>query len=390
MPRREVALFPFAAADLMRRHLAFRRPEELGALFGREPPRHLYYSTAYYAAPDAPTMNAKEWLGADLIFDLDADHLRGGEALAYPAQLERVKERFRTLLDDFLFGDFGLDPADALLVFSGNRGYHAHIRSESVLSLTSAERRELVEYILGIGADPTSALVRERSAGAEAIVLAGESPAPGRSRAPRSLARPFVHLAPLDAPGWQGRTSRAVLRLLERWEQAGVDAAAAEMRAAGVDAASAPPLARQLLSKHRPQAIREHRSLEVFPRAVSEQLLDVVLRIAAVEVQGETDAPVTTDIHRLIRWPGSLHGGSGLRVLPLTRDELDGFEPLRQAVPPTKGSARVRVELTETLRLPFGEGTLEGAAGERLELEGPAATFLVLRGEARLAPAPSA
>jgi DNA primase small subunit len=382
-----VALFPFAASDLMRRHLAFRRPEELAALFAREAPRHLYYSTAYYASPDAPTMNAKEWLGADLVFDLDADHLRGVEGLDYPAQLEQVRRRFGTLLDDFLFGDFGLDPADALLVFSGNRGYHAHIRSEAVLSLTSAERRELVEYILGIGADPASALLRERPSAAEAIVVDGEGGG-GRRRAPRPPGRAFVHLAPLDAPGWQGRTSRAVLKLLERWEEAGVEAAAAEMRAAGLDGPSAAKLARQLLAKHRPQAIREQRSLEVFPRAVSEQLLEVVLRIASVEVQGETDAPVTTDIHRLIRWPGSLHGGSGLRVLPISRDRLDRFDPLREAVPPADGAREAEVELTASVRYPFGEGRIEGTAGERLRLAAPAATFLLLRGEARLA-APS-
>ncbi|CVK33100.1 DNA primase small subunit domain-containing protein [Methanoculleus bourgensis] len=29
------------------------------------------------------------------------------------------------------------------------------------------------------------------------------------------------------------------------------------------------------------------------------------------------DEPVTTDIKRLIRAPGSLHGGSGMRVVPL-------------------------------------------------------------------------
>ncbi|HEV2449919.1 MAG TPA: hypothetical protein VGU43_05900, partial [Thermoplasmata archaeon] len=224
--------------------------------------------------------------------------------------------------------------------------------------------------------------------GAEAIVVHGESPGSGRSRAPRSLARPFVHLAPLDAPGWQGLTSRALLKLLDRWEEGGVDVAVAEIKATGVDQTLAASLAHQLLAKGRPHMIRQGRSLDVFPRAVSEELIKSVMKLASVEVQGETDAPVTTDIHRLIRWPGSLHGGSGLRVLPISRDELDRFEPLREAVPESNGSARVRVELTETVRLPVGEGTLAGSAGERLDLEAPAATFLMLRGEARLAPAP--
>jgi len=45
-----------------------------------------------------------------------------------------------------------------------------------------------------------------------------------------------------------------------------------------------------------------------------------------------TDEPVTADIRRLIRMPTSLHGGSGMRVVPLTLSEFTTFEPLRDAV----------------------------------------------------------
>ena len=48
--------------------------------------------------------------------------------------------------------------------------------------------------------------------------------------------------------------------------------------------------------------------------------------------KGETDEPVTADTKRLIRLPGSLHGKSGLKVVTLTRSQLDSFDPLRDAV----------------------------------------------------------
>ncbi len=64
-------------------------------------------------------MAGKEWLGADLIFDLDADHLRGAETLGYAEQLVRVKGRLIDLVDDFLLHDFGISPGDMSLVFSG-------------------------------------------------------------------------------------------------------------------------------------------------------------------------------------------------------------------------------------------------------------------------------
>jgi DNA primase small subunit len=384
---REVAMFPFARADLMRRHLAFEAESELRRYLTAETPRHLYYSTAYYLHPEASSMNAKEWVGADLVFDLDADHLRSAESLTYPAQLELVRTRFRSLLDDFLFGDFGLDPQDATLVFSGNRGYHVHVRTEAVRSLTSAERRELVEYVLGIGVEPQAALAEQERPRGELVVEVGGGPS-GPRRTSRAPKRPFAHLAPADAPGWRGRTSRAVLQLLDRWEQEGATAAASEMARAGVEPARAARLAKELLRKGRPELIRANRSLEVFPGATSEELLEVVLRLAAIEVQGETDAPVTTDIHRLIRWPGSLHGGSGLRVLEITREQLDRFDPLRDAAVPPRTQELVSVELASPVELPFGDGELSGKAGERLELSRPAAAFLLLRGEATWPGAP--
>ena len=47
------------------------------------------------------------------------------------------------------------------------------------------------------------------------------------------------------------------------------------------------------------------------------------------------DEPVTTDINRLIRLPGSLHGGSGLAVRRIDRDAVESFDPLVDAVPET-------------------------------------------------------
>jgi DNA primase small subunit len=47
---------------------------------------------------------------------------------------------------------------------------------------------------------------------------------------------------------------------------------------------------------------------------------------------GETDEPVTCDVKRLIRLPGSLHGKTGLKVEKINLDGLKEFDPLRDAV----------------------------------------------------------
>jgi DNA primase small subunit len=60
-------------------------------------------------------------------------------------------------------------------------------------------------------------------------------------------------------------------------------------------------------------------------------------------MKGETDEPVTSDIKRLIRLPSSLHGKTGFEVVPLERDELESFDPFRDAVPKAFGKEEIRI-----------------------------------------------
>lgn len=59
----------------MVRHRGFKQGEELQAFLCELIPSDVYYSSSYYADPSANEMNAKKWLGADLVFDIDADHI---------------------------------------------------------------------------------------------------------------------------------------------------------------------------------------------------------------------------------------------------------------------------------------------------------------------------
>ena len=387
--RREFAAFPFTAETMMRRHATLRTPQEFRAFLTREAPRHVYYSSAYYRHPAETSMAAKEWLGADLIFDLDSDHLRGAEALDYAGQLRLVKTRLTELVDDFLFGDFGIDPRSTDFVFSGGRGYHVHVHDARFLSLTSPERRELVDYILGTGFDPMRA-VEERREDVRSGRSSGEleeggatSPA-GRHEVPRLRA-----LAPPDAPGWRGRTTRALLAVLARWEQSGSDAAAEEMIGYGIPRAKARHWAKVLVENGGAARIRSSLTLDVFRHPLPPEVLEAVVGRAKIEVQGETDAPVTTDIHRLIRLPNSLHGGTGLRVVPLDRDAITGFDPFSDALLPAEEDGTTPITFREEVRYPFPPSGVSGSPGTTDELPTPLALFLVLRGEAELRLSPA-
>ena len=387
LARREFAAFPFTSETLMRRHATLPTPSEFREYLRRQAPRHVYYSSAYYRYPDAPNMAAKEWLGADLIFDLDSDHLRGAESLDYAGQLALVKTRLVDLVDDFLFRDFGVDPASTEFVFSGGRGYHVHVRDERFLAMTSPERRELVDYVLGTGIDPLQSVDERRPdvRGGRTMDVSDEEGA----ASPRGRAGPRArYLAAPDAPGWRGRTSRALLRVLERWEQVGAEGAVAEMEAYGLSSTRARRLAKLLIKDGGAAKIRSTLSLDVFPGTLPPEFLEAIVPQAAVEVQGETDAPVTTDIHRLIRLPGSLHGGTGFRVVRLAREEIDAFDPFRDALLAPIDGSRTPVRLVDAARYPFPGTEVAGSAGERLDLPTPVALFLVLRGEAELLPSP--
>jgi DNA primase small subunit len=386
--RREFAAFPFTVETQMRRHATLRTPEEFRAFLTREVPRHVYYSSAYYRHPAEASMAAKEWLGADLIFDLDSDHLRGAETLDYPSQLRLVKTRLTDLVDDFLFGDFGVDPAATEFVFSGGRGYHVHVRDERFLTMTSPERRELVDYVLGIGFDPMR-VVEERREDVRSGRSAGESEEAGPVGPREAGTARRRALASPDAPGWKGRTTRAFLEVLKRWEAGGTEVAAAEMAGYGISPAKARKWAKQLVDGGGAARIRASLTLDVFRQDLPLEILEAVVARAKIEVQGETDAPVTTDIHRLIRLPRSLHGGTGFRVVPLGRDAISAFDPFSDALLEGTGEERTPVTYRESLRYPFPGGGVSGEPGGTDELPTPLAVFLVLRGEAELRPSPA-
>jgi DNA primase small subunit len=100
------------------------------------------------------------------------------------------------------------------------------------------------------------------------------------------------------------------------------------------------------------------------------------------EEKGESDEPVTADIKRLIRLPGSLHGKTGLRVTPVAVDALKDFDPLRDAVAFDERPARVVVSKPEKVTL--GGVEYDCAPGPQ-ELPLRYALFLTLRRRA-LAP----
>ncbi len=359
------------------RHRGYGDKERFYNYLGWKGPHSCYYSTAYYRKPAEMKMVDKEWLGAELIFDLDADHLdeaeaakARGEEMPIEEQLKIVKTQFQRLLDEFIFGDFGVDPKDVFLTFSGGRGYHAHVMDPRLMALDNKGRREIVDYITGKvptlkgTEDPDlSPFIWERGIGVR-----------GRGQYAKADKAQYIH--PITAPGWQGRLTRSLAQVL-RTEVLEADKYSARsflVNMEGVGKTSAEKFL-ETFDEAKLQRI-EQGFLE--QGAVVKKVCKHVLTQSAFALgKGETDEPVTADVKRLIRLPGSLHGKSGLRVITMTRDELDDFDPFLHAVAFGSDAVKMtpRSDQTITLR---GE-TISVKGGEETEVPMAHAVWMCAR-----------
>jgi DNA primase small subunit len=120
--------------------------------------------------------------------------------------------------------------------------------------------------------------------------------------------------------------------------------------------------------------MREENAFEVFSeKRHSEAFLELVNLAVRGRVKGETDEPVTSDTHRLIRLPSSLHGKTGFEVVPMSRDALDGFDPFADAVPKAFDEEEVSVRAHAPVSL-----TLKGDRYELGEEAGRVPTYVAV------------
>lgn len=395
--------FLYLGQNFMQRHLAFNKSAELkkflsGTQVKSTPqsqhqnqnliPSHAYYSSAYYKDPGLQPMPAKVegWLGADLIFDLDDDHLRNIEGLTYEQRLLKVKEIvINKLLDDFILGDFGFDIKYIKVAFSGSRGYHIHVRDPKILGLSSAQRREIVDYLIGLGLNLDRIFPME----------VYDSKEYGSQKFSK---KPKVVTPKLDAPGWKGRMARGIFELITKLSKLPEEDALEELHELCKDrryknkkikAEEIEAVYQNLFTrpgvKFNKETFEKRNVLEMFSKdSLRDIFLDIVREHQKVEMAGETDEPVTTDVKRLIRMPTSLHGKTGFRVVPLKIDELKSFDPFKDAL--AFGADPVKVNVTAMDKFNFNLGgekfTIKPGKAELPEF---AAIYLLCQRKAEIA-----
>ncbi|MDR1690240.1 MAG: DNA primase small subunit PriS [Candidatus Methanoplasma sp.] len=358
--------FMFFDRDMVQRHIGFRTPEELNRFMIAQVPSHSYYSTAYYRKPNAPTMEEKEWLGADLIFDLDADHLEGADKMSYSEMLDRIKEEMINLTDSFLFSDLGFDERTVHITFSGGRGYHAHIPSKDVLTLGTHERRELVDYITCSGLSIDWVFPFQKVVTSQVKTAAGSRTNVAKDRL----------IPPPEAGGWRKRMRNGLMDLVN--DVCDLDPKVLRRTYPSISSSTNGTVIKmQDDVRASRKVLFDKNTMATLARNTQEALVKIMAEDIAPSLSAEVDKPVTPDIKRIIRLPGSVHGKSGLRVTPITRSELTDFDPLQDAVPSSYSDEPLKI----TLKRDYGfnmKGEQFSLSGET-EVPEYAAVFLVGR-----------
>ncbi len=315
-------------------------------------------------------MADKDWLGADLIFDLDGDHLPGVTDKDFPGMIDVIQEQAWSLWNDFLEPDFGFKQEYLQVTFSGHRGFHLHYRDPKYFHLDSESRRELVSHIRGEGVEVSDLL--------------------NRSAMP-------------NASGWAKRVAKGVTSVVDDLDRiyngdnkllntitSGLQEMMDREGIKGLRGKSSiEKLSELMQSDNRRSRVLSGRLAVLNNYAVLFQNLIKADSSVVLGNAGETDEVVTIDTRRQIRWPGSLHGKSGLRVteFPLSRLDPEGTNPfdcLSEGIALSRQN-KVTVEvIVEDSIVRFDDKLYEPSLGDVIELHEAGATFLVLKGWARI------
>jgi DNA primase small subunit len=369
---------------VMLRHKRFETTDALTSFLRTTVPLHTYYSSAYYESPEKE-MDEKGWLGADLIFDIDADHMatpcgkihdtwtcincsfigKGPSPEKCPkcgeqkfsnqtwlcevclasAKTELIK------LVDVLLKDFGLSQEELKIGFSGNRGYHLHVESEEIRAMDSMARKEVVDYLVGIGLEPHF----------HGVGLKEEK----NLRLPSRLS--------LDDFGWRGRIAKGTYEFLRTATQEELEKIGLGKKAIKSLIQNRETILENLKEKGEPWGKMRYVGSKGRRRIL----------LCGIEKQStKIDTVVTTDIHRLIRMNNTLHGKTGLKKVEVPIAKLESFDPLKSAIAFKEGSVAIYVNEAPKFRL--GEEDYRHFKRERVELPTAAAMLLLCKGAAKV------
>jgi DNA primase small subunit len=378
--QREFAFFLFKER-IMVRHKNFADMDDFKLFLTELVPSDIYHSCAYYENPEAD-MDKKGWLGSDLVFDIDADHIPtpcnkihdewtcsncgfNGKGIVpedcpicgaqkfdvktWPCDLclNSAKEETVKLLD-MLFQDFGFSEKEVHVFFSGHRGYHVHVENEAIKTLDSIARKEIVDYVTGLGLgifdDSKKKNLKKR-------------------RTSQSL--------DLYDFGWSKRLKLGMRNFV-------LNAKEEDLRKIGLKRNLSVILQNKEAILERCLDAGKWSSVKGVSVETWRKIADHIVSLQSARI----DTVVTTDVHRLIRMAGTLHGKTGLKKVEFPVSSIRDFDPFKEAVAFKGGEVKIFVSDAPEFRL--GAQKFGPYKSQKVELPMAAAMLLICKGRAEV------
>jgi DNA primase small subunit len=253
-------------------------------------PYAIYSSVALYDEPK----EMEGWLGAELVFDIDAKDLplrrcNHEAGTVCPICLEDAKELAKDTLV-ILKEDFGFE--DIHLVYSG-RGYHIRILDDWALDLDAKAREKILAYI------STANEITFEDLQSRKIMLSS-----GYYRAFRLRFGYFIMRIRFEHLRNIGINKSNINKILNSREE----------------------ILRGFVKKA---------LLTAFPRGIGYKTLLKLFALSSTFSKAYFDGRVTIDVKRILRVPSSLHSKVGLvaTYIGTKEDDLKKFNPFKDAVP---------------------------------------------------------
>jgi len=331
--QREFGFIPWEKKVYMKRHIGFEMRDNLIQYLINNGPKHAYSSGSIYLEPDNQSMEKKNYQGCDLIIDIDVDHFytpckddhdlwyciecgKSGKGIQEKCPhckqtkikklnwicqdcLGIAKNEIQKLIHNFLIPDFGIEEDQISVVFSGNRGYHLKVENKDIRTLSSDERREIVDYITGKNISFEILGLREKGTN--------------------------IYGLSMENIGWSQKIMKKIEEILKKSDTEIKDFLLNKRKFNFNENVVRSFINYkddylEIISKGQ----KNIWSIEGFGLTNWKGFLKGIVR----EIGSEIDEPVTIDIHRLIRYPGSLHGATGFKTQQIDLTELESFTPL--------------------------------------------------------------
>ncbi|MFH1780186.1 MAG: DNA primase catalytic subunit PriS [Candidatus Micrarchaeota archaeon] len=311
LPHREFGFGFNNKIDL--RHKAFSSEEQLNNFLVNDSPMYVSYSLAHYKLPAAKPMDRKEFTGCDLVFDLDYAPIELG--LFSEEYVSNVRDSALKLTEEYLPA-LGFSKKEIQSNFSGQKGFHVHVKNEAVQQLNQEARRQLTAF----------------------------SETPSKTFFLKEVTKPKELIGPSKESGYWGK--KFLNYCTEFIEKTSLD----ELNELGFN--------KKEWIDEKELITKNLRKGKWGPAKGISKLWEKLYEEFSKQNTVQIDAKVTIDLHRLIRLPESLHGSTGFKAV---KTDLKSFS-IEKAIAFGKNEVEITSTQTASFKL---VNTYEFKAGEK-------------------------